>query len=199
MPDSTSSESPGVIATVQYELTDDIACRLAVDLLEWRIAQSSGNLPALGGVRPVVILLGAAVQILIAIAAVLFFGGWDWIVTKALVVIGVVVMGILLWKAVFYSLPPVGRWYVCRNAVRHARRLSHRRIRWLFYDDRLETESASTHRKIAWSEVSQMIPCGQSIVLILRSGVDLALPASALSAEGQSIIARRIVSTEIGA
>jgi hypothetical protein len=44
-----------------------------------------------------------------------------------------------------------------------------------------------------------MIPCGQSIVLILRSGVDLAVPASALSAEAQSIIARRIVSTEIRA
>jgi hypothetical protein len=194
MPNSTSHESPGIIATVQYELTDDIACRSAVDLLEWRIAQSSGNLTALGGVRPIVVLLGAAVQILIAIAAVLFLGGWNWIVTKALVVIGVVVMGILLWKAVYYSLPPLGRWYACRNAVRHARRLSHRRIRWLFYDDRLETESASTRRKIAWSEVSQMIPCGQSIVLIVRSGVDLAVPASALSAEAQSLIARRIVS-----
>jgi hypothetical protein len=194
MPNSTSRESPAEIAAVQYELTDDIACRLAIDLLEWRIAQGSGNLPALGGIRPIVVLLGAAVQILLAIAAVLFFAGWDWIVTKALVVIGVVVMGILLWKAVLYSLPPLGRWYVCRNAMRHARRLSHRRIRWFLYEDRLETESASTRRKIAWSEVSQMIPCGQSIVLILRSGVDLAVPASALPAEAQSLIARRIVS-----
>jgi hypothetical protein len=194
MPNSTSHESPSVIATVQYELTDDIACRSAVDLLEWRIAQGSGHLSALGGVRPMVIFFGAAVQILIAIAAVLFLGGWNWIVTKALVVIGVVVMGILLWKAVFYSLPQFGRWYVCRNAVRHARRLSHRRIRWLFYEDRLETESASTRRKIAWSQLSQITPCGQSIVLILRSGVDLVVPSSALSTEAQSIIARRIVS-----
>lgn len=82
MTNSTSHESPAEIAAVQYELTDDIACRLAIDLLEWRIAQSSGNLPALGGVRPIVVLLGAAVQILIAIAAVLFFGGWDWIVRR---------------------------------------------------------------------------------------------------------------------
>jgi type IV secretory pathway TrbD component len=189
MPDNTSHESPAEIATVQYELTDDIACRLAIDLLEWRIAQGSGHLSALGGIRPIVVLSGVAVQILIAIAAVR-----HWIVTKLLVVIGVVVVAILLWKAMFYGLPPVGRWYVCRNAIRHARRLSHRRIRWLLYEDRLETESASTRRKIAWSEVSQMIPCGQSIVLILRSGVDLAVPASALSADAQFLIARRIVS-----
>jgi hypothetical protein len=194
MPDRPSHEGPAVIAMVQYELTDEIACRSAVDLLEWRIAQRIGHLPALGGVRPIVILVGAAVQILIAIAAVVFFGGWHWVVTKALVVIGVLVMGILLWKAMFYSLPSLGRWYVCRHAVRHARRLSHRQIRWLLYEDRLETESASTRRKIAWSEISEMTACGQSIVLILRSGVDLFVPASALSAKAQSIIAQRIVS-----
>jgi hypothetical protein len=116
---------------------------------------------------------------------------------KVLVAIGVVLMGILLWKAVLYSLPSLGRWLVCWNAVRHARRLSHRRICWLFYEDRLETESASTRRKIAWSEVSQMTPCGQSIALILRSGVDLVVPASALSGEAQSIIAQRIASPSL--
>jgi hypothetical protein len=194
MPESRSEKSSAVIATVQYELTDDIACRSAVDLLERRIAQGSGRLSALGGVGPVVVLVGAAVQILIAIAAVVFFGGWYWIVSKVLIVIGVVVMGILLWKAAFYSLPSLGRWYVCRQAVRQVHRLAHRRIQWLLYEDHLETESASAHRRIAWSEVSQMTRCGQSIVLILRSGVELVIPASVLSAEAQSILARRIVS-----
>jgi hypothetical protein len=76
MPAGPSDEGSAVIATIQYELTDD---RSAVDLLEWRVAQRSGRLSALGGIRPIVVLVGAAVQILIAIAAVLFFGGWQWI------------------------------------------------------------------------------------------------------------------------
>ena len=109
--------------------------------------------------------------------------------------IGVVVMGILLWKAVFYSLPSLGRWYVCWQAVRHARGLAHRRIQWLLYEDRLETESAATQRRIAWSEVAQMTLYGQSVVLTLRSGVELVIPASVLSADARSIIAQRIAAS----
>jgi hypothetical protein len=192
MPDSKSHESEVIIAKVEYELTDDIACRSAVDLFEYRIPKDTVRFPAFGTVGPVVVLVGAAAQILIAIAALLFFGGWHWIVAKGLVVIGVMVVGILLWKAAFYSLPSLGRWYVCRQAIRHARRLAHRRIRWLLYEDRLETASASTQRKITWSEVSQMTTCGQSAILILRSGVELVIPAAVLSAEAESVIERRI-------
>src|SRR5262245_6752093 len=183
MPDGKPPDISAAIATAQYELTDDIACQSAVDLLDHRLPQRSDRLPALGGISPIVVLFGAAVQILIAIAAVIFFGAWHWIVSKILVVIGMVIMGILLWKAALYSLPSLARWYVRRRAVRQARGLAHRRIQWLLYEDRLETESAATQRRIAWSEVAQMTPCGRSLVLILRSGVELVIPASALSAE----------------
>ena len=129
MSDGKSPETSAVNATVEYELTDDIACQSAVDMFERRIPQTTARPSGLIGVSPIVVLVGAAVQILFAIVAVIFFGGWHWLVAKVLVAIGVVVMGILLWKAAFYSLPSLGRWYVCRRAVRQARGLAHRRVR----------------------------------------------------------------------
>jgi hypothetical protein len=184
------------IAVVQYELTDDLASRVAMDLLDCRIQQSSGQYPVSFGARPVAILVLAAVQILVAIIALLLFDGWNWIVAKVLIAAGVVVIGILLWKATFYSLPALGRRLVAWKAVRAARSLTCRRIRWLLYEEHLETESASSQRRIGWPEVAKMTHCGQSVVLSLKSGVELVIPESVLSAEAQSILERRIAPTE---
>jgi hypothetical protein len=188
MSDTESPENAVPITTVEYELTDDVACQLAVDLVALRMPAPPARPPGLGGLNPVVVLVGAAVQIVIAMAALVLLGGWQWIVSKFLVAAGVVVTGILLWKAAFYSFPSFARWYACRRAMRNARGLAHRRIRWLIYKDHLETESASAPRRTAWSDVTQMTPYGQSIILSLNSGLELVIPASVLSAETRSII-----------
>lgn len=186
----TSPDTPKPIATIEYELTDDLACQAALDLLDRETRRTRERFAEWGRISPVVILLGVALQLLIGIAAVIYFGGWKWRVAKVLVSAGVVVEIILLWKAAFYGLPSFARWYLCRRARRHVRGLAHRRIRWLVYDDRLETESATMQRKIAWTDISRMTPCGQSVVLTLVSGVELSIPSSVLTAEVRSLIAR---------
>lgn len=190
MDDTKSHENAAPITTVEYELTDDVARQLALDLLALRMPPSP-RVPALGGLSPVVVLVAAAAQIVIAMVALVLFGGWQWIVAKFLIAAGVVVTGILLWKAAFYSLPSLARWYASRRAIRHAQGLAHRKIRWLLYEDRLETESASAPRRTAWSDVAQMTACGQSIILGLNSGLELVIPASVLSGEARSIIEQR--------
>ena len=130
MNDTEAHHNAAPIATVEYELTDAVARQLALDLVALRmVSPPSRRVPALRGLSPVVVLLAAAGQIIIAMAALLIFGGWDWIVTKLLAAASVGVIGILLWKAAFYGLPSFARWYACRRAVRDARARSHRRIR----------------------------------------------------------------------
>jgi hypothetical protein len=193
MDNAKRDENSQPIVTVEYELSDDVARQLALDLVVLRlVAPPSSRVPALRGLSPVVVLLGAALQIVVAMAVLLLIGGWDWIVTKLLALASVVVIAILLWKAAFYGLPSFARWYACRRAVRHAQGLAHRRIRWRLYEDRLETESASALRRTAWSEVVEMTTAGQSVALRLHAGVELLIPASVLPAETQSIIAARI-------
>jgi hypothetical protein len=189
----TDSQGDAPVATVEYELTDEVARQMALDLVAHRIVlPPTVRIPAFRGLSPVVVLLAAAAQIVVALAALLLLGGWDWIVTKLLAAASVVVIGTLLWKAAFYGLPSFARWYASRRAVRDARARAHRRIRWLLYDDRLETESASASRRIAWPEIAQMTTSGQSVILSLKSGLELVAPKSVLSAETQSFIAQRI-------
>ena len=180
------------IATVEYELTDEIACQAALDSLDRHMLLHRDRLAEWGKISPVIILLGAALQILIGIAAVIYFGGWHLMVAKVLIAVGLLVVVILLWKAAFYGIPPLARWYMCAQTRRHTRSLTHRRICWRLYEDRLETESASMHRRMAWTEIARMTPCGQSIVLSLTSRVELFIPASVLTPKVQSLITERI-------
>src|SRR5262245_18973297 len=192
MDDAKSQQNEAPVATVEYELTDVVARQMAVDLVALRTAAPNVRIPALGGLPPVIVLLGAALQLVVAMVAAIFFGGWQWIVGKLLIMAGVAVTFILLWKALLYGLPSVAQWYACRAAIRHAQSLAHRRIRWLVYEDHLETESASAPRRTAWSEIAAMATSGQSVIVSLKSGVELVVPASALTAETQSFMAQRI-------
>jgi hypothetical protein len=191
MADSERHEGPAPIAVIQYELTDDIAIQSALDLLEHRAPKIDTPVHAFRGVSPVVVLVAAAAQIVVAMAAVIVLGGRG-VVSTVLVAAGVLVTLVLLWKAAFYSLPSMARWVVRRGAIRQARGLTDRRIRWLLFEDRLETESASAHRRVPWSDVAQMTRAGRSFVLSLQSRIDLVIPASALSAEVQSFITGRV-------
>lgn len=192
MDDARSQEKSAPFASVEYELTDAVARQLALDLVMLRMTAPRVRFPALGELRPVVVLLGAALQLVVAMAVLLFFGGWQWIVGKFLIVAGVAVTVILLWKAVFYGLPSFAAWYVGRRAIRNAQNMAHRRIRWLLYVDRLETESATAPRRTAWSEIAGMATSGQSVIVSLKSGLELAVPASALTAETRTFMAERI-------
>ena len=193
MGDSEFHKNSAPVATLEYELTDDVARQMALDLVAHRIVlPPSVRIPVFHGLSPVVILLAAAAQIVIALVILLLLAGWDWIVTKLLTAASLVVIAILLWKAAFYGLPSFARWYASRRAVQDARSRAHRRIRWLIYEDRLETESASAVRRTAWPAISRMSTSGQSVIVSLKSGLELVVPASVLPAETQSFIAQHI-------
>ena len=190
---TTGIKGPEPFAVIEYDLTDELACQAAIDVVEHRLDSGRVAVPGWPGrTRPGVILLAAALQIIIAIGALLFFGGWDWLVSKVLVVAGGMVAAILFWRAALYGLPSFARALASRRALRAARKMSHRRIRWLLYEDHLETNSASRHRRAAWTEVVQMKRCGQSMVLRLTSGLELVIPVAVLSPEVQAIIAARV-------
>src|SRR5262245_50959001 len=104
MADTEPHKNAAPVLTVEYELTDDVARQLALDLVSLRTTFPAPQVPALRGFSPVVVLLGAAAQIVVAIVALLLFGGWDWILAKILVGAGIGVTLILLWKAAYYGV-----------------------------------------------------------------------------------------------
>jgi hypothetical protein len=137
-------EGPAPIAVVEYELTDDVAIQSALDLLEHRAPNIEAPVRAFRGVSPVVVLVAAAAQIVVAMAAVIVLGGRG-VVATVLVAAGALVTSVLLWKAAFYGLPSMARWVVRRGAIRQARGLTDRRIRWLLFEDR---SRPNRHRRI---------------------------------------------------
>jgi len=98
----------------------------------------------------------------------------------------------LLFKAALYFCPPYARWYVRRLARRMARRLSSRTIRWTFFEDRLETNSAETQRNLAWTELKRLDELPEFWCLHWKSGLQLIIPVTALSAEMQEFIRRKV-------
>lgn len=177
--------------TLQYDLTEDIARQAAVDLWEFRLLRLKTKHPEWGTIRPLVLLFAAAAQIVIAMGALVWLGDWN-AVTQILMVAGCIVIGIILWKASFYALPFLGRWLACSQSLRQMRKLDHLRIQWRLYEDRLETESAATQRKITWAEVKQMSLVGQSVLLSLNQGMELIMPSSVLTERAREFIEERI-------
>lgn len=118
--------------------------------------------------------------------------GWDSMLTRALMVAGVLVLLLLLFKTALYFSPAFARWYVRRQTQRLLRRLPHRHVHWLLYQDRLETKSAAATRTFAWSHLRRVHEFPGFWQLHWQSGEQLLVPTTALTPEVQTQIRNHV-------
>lgn len=179
--------------TIQYELTRDLVQQAGADLLEFHLAHLKKKHPEWGTTRPLLILGLAALQLVLAVGLMIWVSdGMDTITISLLLLAGIALV-VLLFKASFYALPFLGQWLMRWQSGRYLRSLENPRIIWRLYEDRLETESAVTQRRIPWSNITSMTLFGQSMILGLKKQ-ELVMPASVLNKEVMMFLQEHIAS-----
>lgn len=182
--------------TIRYELTAERAHQACLDLWEYRMAQWNKTYPEWGHAKPLWLLGLAAIQVVIAMGALVWMNETldttDWVLLGA----GGIVLLLILFKASFYVLPFLARWLMGRQSRRLLRELGHHQIEWKLFDDRLETSSAATQRSIPWSRLKSCSQSGQSFVLKMDDGLELLMPTSELSPDAASFLESRLSSSE---
>src|SRR5262245_31556580 len=76
--------------------------------------------------------------------------------------------------------------------LRRARKLAHRRIQVVIYEDRFEGKSAARETKVHWSQLSKVDVVPDFWLLFLNPRRIVYFPTQSLSAELQSLIRRKV-------
>jgi hypothetical protein len=180
MPSVSTTTPPEALGSFEYELTDEVAYQASVVLFERQVAQVERSL-AEKGISPRAPLAWAIGTLVVGQLAVVIWA-WDFLLTPLLLIASVLCELLLLFKLALYYHPPFANWFIRVSVRRFLRRLSQRTIRWTFYDDRLETWSATMQRSIPWSDVKRVDVLSEFWFLDLKNEkAPLMAPATVLS------------------
>ena len=185
-----ASQAEHPLGHFEYELTDELAVQSAVAFCQSQIEHVKQGLPAKGMTAPVTSLGTVIVTLLLAIGMVLFFVD-NSAVKWMLIGVAFLVLLLLSFKAASYYVPTFTRWYARRLALRSARRLSDRRVKWTLYDDRIETRTGDRVRSVPWRDVRRLLALPDFWFLGVKSGPILLVPARFLDEELQTVLARK--------
>jgi hypothetical protein len=192
---SENASPPDVLGTFEYELTDDLAFAAGMALYERNTAQVKARILRSGAPHAALPLVGASALIVIAIVAAAILAG-ESVLTWVLIVAGFLVLLVLQFKTALYFHPPFARWYVRRQALRTARRLRPRTIRWTLFADRLETKSAALRRSHPWKDLIAVERLEGLWLLRWRDGVEFVAPKALMPAAVEAILLRKAVEAE---
>lgn len=193
-PLSPASSHP--LGSLEYELTDELATQGALVLFEVQTQRVKASIVRQGMPHPIMPLAITMTMLVIGMVAMFVVGG-NSLLTWLLIPLALAALLLLAFKTGLYFVPPFARWYTGRTVRRELRKLSHRTIRWTFFDDRFETHSAAINRKVPWTDLREVQLLPGFWFLNLESGPQLSIPLMALSADVQAIILRK--GTEAGA
>jgi hypothetical protein len=185
-----ASQAEQPLGQFEYELTDELAVQSAVAFFQLQIQHVKEGLPAKGMTAPVTSLATAMLALLFAIGLVLFTvdnSAVKWIVIG----VAFLVLLFLSFKTALYYVPPFTRWYAGRRALRTARELPDRHVKWTLYEDRIVTQTASKERSVRWSDVRRLLALPDFWFLGVRSGPILLVPARFLDEQIQTVLARK--------
>lgn len=178
------------LGTFEYEFTDDMATEGALVLFELQSRRVKESIVRQGMPHPAVPLVVASATLLVSMVLVIILVG-NSLITWALVGVALMVLLLLFFKAGVNFVPSFAHWYARRYVRHELRKFSHRTIRWTFYDDRFESQSAAIHRTVPWSDIRQVQLLPGFWFLNLKSGPQLTIPKTALTADVQAIIRRK--------
>lgn len=177
------------LESIDYELTDEFALQAARFLFEVQTGGVKVDVVRQGMPHAALPLILAIVMLAIAQAVSLIWA-WESLITKALLVASVFVQLWLMFKLALYFWRPFSELYIRRAARQMVRGLRSRAIRWTLFEDRLETKSAISNRKLAWRDL-QAAAVFPDFWCLHWPGLQLIVPAAVLSAVVQSIIRRK--------
>lgn len=184
------------LGSFEYELTDELAYQAGLALFELQARKVKEDVVRRGMPHAAVPIVLVSMMLLIGVAAVLVMA-WDSFLTLPLVILACLAQLLLLFKAALYFCPPFARWYIRRLSDRELRKLSHRTIRWMLFEDRLETESAAVQRSLVWTELHRVQTLPEMWSLHWKSGLTLLVPVEVLTPQLQALIHRK--AREVGA
>ncbi len=185
---TTPSTQP--LAAFEYEVSDEMATEAALAYFDVHTRKLKKLMQREGMPTTGFPLIVASATLVFAMGLSLFWAA-DSTMTWVLVPAGVLVLLLLAFKGAVYFVPPFARWFVQRRVVRDFRKYSHRTIRWRFYEDRIETESAAGPRTISWPEIRHILQAPGFWFLKLESGLQLTIPTTVVSADVEGVIKRK--------
>lgn len=187
-----STPSTACLGSFEYELTDELATQGALVLFHLQADRFKEQMTRQGIRRPAVPVTIAAVNLVIGIVAAIAFVDIAFL-KWPLVGAAVATLLFLYFRTGPYLSPSLAHWSARRFVRRQIRKLSHRTIRWRFYDDHFETESAAIQRSVPWTELREVKALGGFWFLVLTSGLNLSIPLSLITSNIESIIRRQAV------
>jgi hypothetical protein len=184
------------LGLLEYELTNELAYQAALAHFDVQARRVKEGMVREGSPHPALPIVLASLMLLVGLVLG-WFVAWDFFPTPYLFILGCLVQLLLLFKAGLYFCPPFARWYIRRQSRRALQRLSPRTIRWTFFEDRLETKSAASHRRLPWTSLKKIDALSGFWWLHWKSAPPLMVPVAALPAELQALIRQK--ASEAGA
>jgi hypothetical protein len=194
---SSSTEKP--IGQFEFELTNELAARAGLALLQFQSLRlrKPHSRKALSYPR-LLLVLGLSL-LLLALSYLrkqpdISLREWiisDWILFTPLALL----VFCFLLLAVLTAFTRLVGWLgslVPWLFVRRARKLAHRRIEYVLYEDRFERRTADGARVFPWGTVREAHAVPEFWFLVLKSRRTVCIPSAVLSAEIQSLISRKV-------
>lgn len=194
MPADSPATLSAPLGQFEYELTDELAYRSTAALFDVGKRKILASFPEHGWGHPILPIVIGIVSIFVT-QVIAFLVAWDAWQVQALAVIGLVVQLLLVFKALLYFSISFADWYLRWISRRGLRHLTHRTIRWTFFEDRLETSSAASQRKLSWKDLTKIETFPEFWFLTFQGVPPLLVPVSTLAADLQELIRRKAAET----